>query len=62
MINKEMLIADIIKVSRKTVPVLSSFGMGCVGCAAAKGETLEQAAKAHGIDVNKLVDALNAAV
>lgn len=59
MIEKQMLIADIIKLSRKTVPVLGSFGMGCVGCAAANGETLEQAANAHGIDVDKLVKALN---
>jgi len=34
-------------------------GMHCVGCPAAQGESLEEAAEVHGIDVDELVDALN---
>jgi len=41
------------------VPVLMSFGMGCVGCPSAQMETLEEAAQVHGMDINEMLDALN---
>ena len=37
-------------------------GMGCLGCAAAHFENIEQGALAHGIDVDGLISDLNAAV
>ena len=58
-ITKEMLIADIIKKYDKAAHVFMAFGMGCVGCAAARGESVEQAAAVHGIDVNYLLEKLN---
>lgn len=45
-----------------TVEVFRAFGMGCLGCAAAHFETIEQGAKAHGMDLDRLIKALNAAV
>lgn len=33
--------------------------MGCIGCAAAHFENIEQGALAHGIDVDELITALN---
>ncbi|MGI6594128.1 MAG: DUF1858 domain-containing protein [Christensenellales bacterium] len=39
--------------------VLYSFGMHCLGCAMSRGETLEEAAAVHGIDVDELVEAIN---
>ena len=36
--------------------------MGCIGCLAARFETLGQGAEVHGIDVDQLVDDLNAAL
>ncbi len=45
-----------------TVEVFRAFGMGCLGCAAAHFETIEQGAKAHGMDLDRLIRALNAAV
>ena len=45
-----------------TVEVFRAFGMGCLGCAAANFETIEQGARAHGMDLVRLIDALNAAV
>ena len=45
-----------------TAEVFRSFGMGCLGCAAARFETIEQGARAHGMDLVRLIDALNAAV
>jgi hybrid cluster-associated redox disulfide protein len=37
------------------------FGMGCLGCAAAHFENIEQGAVVHGIDVPALLEALNKA-
>ena len=36
--------------------------MGCLGCAAAHFENIEQGAMAHGIDVDQLVKDLNTVV
>ena len=46
----------------ETIPVFGEFGFGCLGCAGAAMETIEQGAMAHGIDVEKLVNALNKAI
>ena len=51
MITKDMLIAD----------ALFSVGMHCLGCALAHNETVEDAANAHGVDVDELVEKLNEA-
>lgn len=40
---------------------LFGFGMHCLGCAFASGETVEQAAMVHGVDVDEMVEALNIA-
>ena len=44
-----------------TADVFRAFGMGCLGCAAARYETIEQGATAHGMDLDKLIRALNEA-
>jgi len=58
-VTKEMIIGDIIRLDQGTIPVLMASGMHCVGCPSAQGESLEEAAEVHGIDVDELVDALN---
>ena len=37
-------------------------GMGCLGCAASHFENIEQGAMAHGIDIDALIEALNATI
>jgi hybrid cluster-associated redox disulfide protein len=61
-ITKEMSIGTIVQNHPQTVRVFLNHGLMCVGCAAARFETLEQGATAHGIDVEALVSDLNAAV
>lgn len=61
-ITKEMSIGTIVQNHPQTVRVFLNHGLMCVGCAAARFETLEQGATAHGIDVDALVSDLNAAV
>lgn len=59
MINKDMTIGEIVKLKEESIEVLMSFGMGCVGCPSAQAETLEEAAKVHGLNLDTLLEALN---
>lgn len=60
MINKKMSISEVLRINRDTAPILMDFGMHCLGCPHATAESLEDACAAHGVDVNALVDKLNA--
>lgn len=61
-INKDMSLLECVQNYPDTIPVFMSAGMGCLGCAVAHFETIEQGAAAHGIDVDELMAALNDAV
>ncbi len=61
-ITKDMGIIEVVQQYPQTIEVFMSQGMGCLGCAAAHFETIEQGALAHGMDVDKLMEALNEAV
>lgn len=58
-ISKEMLIHDLIQVDTDIIAILLQAGMHCVGCPSAQGESLEEAAMVHGLDVDSLVDYIN---
>lgn len=64
MITKDMLVADALKMGdvEKMAEILFGFGMHCLGCVLSHGETIEQAAAAHGVDADEIVKALNAAI
>ena len=59
-ITKDMIIADIIAVDQGIVPILMESGMHCIGCPSSQGETLEEAAFVHGMDIDELVNRINA--
>ena len=59
LITKEMTIGEVIKANVNKADVLMQFGMGCVGCPSAQAETVEEAAKVHGIELSELLEALN---
>ncbi|MCI6869850.1 MAG: DUF1858 domain-containing protein [Selenomonadales bacterium] len=61
-ITKDMSIMEVVQKYPDTVPVFMSSGMGCIGCAAAHFENIEQGAGAHGIDIDELIKNLNAVV
>jgi hybrid cluster-associated redox disulfide protein len=61
-ITKEMSIGEVVQKYPDTIAVFFQHGLGCVGCAAAHFENIEQGAKAHGIDIEALIQALNEAV
>jgi hybrid cluster-associated redox disulfide protein len=59
-IDKKMIIADVLKKDQKSAAVFFEMGMFCVGCPSASGESIEDACKVHGINADELVDKLNA--
>ncbi len=61
-ITKEMTIGNILRSFPDTVPTFLAAGLHCLGCPGAQSETLEQAAIIHGIELDKLLNALNAVV
>ena len=61
-ITKDLPIGEVVQKHPETIAVFLQHGLGCVGCAAAHFENIEQGAKAHGIDIDALIQALNAAV
>ncbi len=60
-ITKDTTIGDILNIKPEAIPVLMEIGMHCIGCPASQGETVEEAAMVHGIDVDDLVARMNAA-
>jgi len=58
-VTKDMIIADILQVDSGIAQILLNSGMNCVGCPAAKGETLEEAGMSHGVDVDNMVAEIN---
>ncbi len=60
MITKDMTIAELVSINQNIIGILLNAGMHCVGCPSAQGETLEEACMVHGIDVDSLVDQINA--
>ena len=61
-ITKEMGIMEVVEKWPQTADILMQHGMGCLGCAIAHFENIEQGAAAHGIDIDKLMKALNESV
>ena len=53
-ITKEMTIGEILNTNPDVAPVLLEAGMHCLGCPSAQGESLEEAAMVHGIDIDAL--------
>lgn len=58
-VTKDMIISDILKLDKGTVPILINSGMHCLGCPSSSGESLEDACAIHGIDADNLVKELN---
>lgn len=57
-IHKDLTIGEVIRGKPQTVRVLAGFGLGCMGCPSSQMETLEEASMVHGLNVDKLVQAL----
>ena len=59
MVTSDMLIGDILMKYPESAYVLMNCGMGCVGCPASRGESLEEACMVHGLDCDEVLKYLN---
>ncbi|MFH0966202.1 MAG: DUF1858 domain-containing protein [Methanobacteriota archaeon] len=57
-VNKDSTILEVLQANPDAGAVFAQFGMGCVGCAISRGETITEAAAAHGIPLEDLLTAL----
>ncbi|WP_055078659.1 DUF1858 domain-containing protein [Lagierella massiliensis] len=61
LIDKDMLIGQLVAEYPEVAPVLMEIGMHCLGCPASQAESIAEAAMVHGVDADALVEALNEA-
>ena len=59
-ITKDTIIGDILDMAPQTAPIFLSIGMHCLGCPSSRGVTVSEACAVHGVDVEKLLEAVNA--
>lgn len=60
MIEKTTKIGDLLNTNPEKADILLEAGMHCLGCPASQAETLEEACAVHGINVDELIQKLNA--
>lgn len=61
-VTKEMSILDIVQKYPESLEIFAKYGLGCIGCAAARFENLEAGAKVHGFDPDEMVAEINALI
>ena len=61
-VRENSLIGDVIGRWPETIGVLLSCGMHCLGCPASRSETLAEACAMHGLEVSKVLFAVNARI
>ena len=59
-VTKDMIVGDILQIYPQAAYPLMACGMGCIGCGAARMETLEQACAVHGMDADEVTRYVNA--
>ena len=58
--NKDTKIGEIMEVAPEKAEIFLSIGMHCLGCPASQAETIEEACDVHGVNVDELLEKLNA--
>jgi hybrid cluster-associated redox disulfide protein len=61
-ITKEMNLKELLRKYPDSARIFASYGIGCLGCALANYETIEEGISAHGLNVEDFVKDLNAYV
>lgn len=59
-VTKDMSILDIVQKYPQSLEIFAKYGLGCIGCAAARFENLEAGAKVHGFDPDEMIAEINA--
>lgn len=58
-VTKDMNILEIVEKYPQSIEIFAKYGLGCIGCAAARFENLEAGAKVHGFDPDEMVAEIN---
>ena len=58
--NKNTTIGEILEKAPEKAEILLEIGMHCLGCPASQAETIEEACDVHGVNVDELLEKLNA--
>lgn len=61
-VTKDMSIIEVVQNYPQSLEIFAKYGLGCIGCAAARFENLEAGAKVHGIDPDIMVNEINEAI
>ncbi len=59
-IEKTTKIGELLEMAPEKAEILLNAGMHCLGCPASQEETIEEACMVHGIDVEEIIEQLNA--
>ena len=59
-IEKTTKIGELLEIAPEKAEILLNAGMHCLGCPASQEETIEEACMVHGIDVEEILNELNA--
>ena len=59
-ITRDMTIGEILRTNPNVAAILMEAGMHCLGCPSAQGESLEEAAMVHGMDIEALMEQIAA--
>lgn len=58
-VTKNSIIGDVLDMYPDVAPFFLEMGMHCLGCPAARGETIEQACEVHSADCDALISKIN---
>lgn len=61
-ISKYSLVGAILQYHPESIKAFNEMGLGCASCPSSARETLEQACKVHGIDLDNVIEVLNSAI
>lgn len=59
MVNKDMSLGEVLDKYTNAQEILGGFGLHCFGCPMSRMETIEEAAAAHGVDLDFMLKKLN---
>ncbi|MGI6707068.1 MAG: DUF1858 domain-containing protein [Clostridia bacterium] len=58
-VTKDMTIAEVLRIDRRTAAFFMEMGMHCLGCPSATGESVADACAVHGVDTDELLKKIN---
>jgi len=61
-ITSKMTIGEVAQKYPRSIFVFLDFGLHCVGCQAAAGETISEACRSHRINLKDFLNALNKSI